>query len=715
VTPAAGSGALLLLLAGLHLSAQDPAACEPCHKEAVRNYSRTGMARSFATAREIVPGSYRHEPSGQDFSVFERGGAFWLRRQQQGFTGQPANILEKRIEYQFGSGDHARSYFGRDAQGGLIELPLTWYSENGGHWGMSPGYEGAQHAGFTRKINDRCFFCHKTDSRETTGGIGCERCHGPGQTHLDALRQGKGPEAARQAIVNPARLSPPRQRDVCLQCHLETTNLSLPGQLPLYGKDVFSYRPGEPLTGYALYFDHAQGKGFDDKFEFSSAPYRLFQSACYRNSQEKLTCTACHNPHRPEQDRARSVAACVACHATRPEHHAGEDCVACHMSARRPSDAIHVTTTDHRIRRIPDRDTPVAPAEKNSANLPPYRGPVLPYYPASIPADSDAQLYLAVAQVKDQANLAQGVTDLENAIAQFRPARPEFYLDLADGYRHNGQTGKAVAAYKNALSRDPGQWRTAHGLALALAASGDLTGAMASLRQALELAPREAAIYETMAQIQTQQGRLQDALVTLRSGRKVAPDSPELANSLGTTLLRAGDPAAAETAFRDAVRLRPELAAMRVNLATLLARRNADAEAQFEFQQALHLDPGSAATHSAWATSLAARGDRIEARRHFEEALRLNPALPNTHNNLGIVLGQLGDRAGAVREFRAALALDAAFPTAHFNLGSALAAAGQLEEAERELSLALRSAPGYREARQMLDEIIRLRRATPSR
>jgi len=681
------------LLASITLYGQE--VCSKCHKDTAESYLRTGMARSFAPATAIPPGAYRHEASDESFTVFPRDGKSWLRREQAGLNGTPSNVVEKTIEYQFGSGNHAKSYFARDAQGGLIELPLTWYSENGGHWGMSPGYEGAQHAGFTRKINERCFFCHSSDPGETAHGIGCDRCHGPTASHAAK------PDAP---ILNPARLTPPRQRDVCLQCHLETTNLSLPGMVPVYGKDVFSYKPGDPLASYALYFDHAPGKGFDNKFEFSSAPYRLFQSLCFRRSNDAMTCTTCHNPHKPEQDHARSLQACRSCHTSLKEHHATEDCIACHMADRRPSDAIHVSIKDHLISRAPLR------SENTGAALPPYRGEVVPYYPAKPQSDSD-RLYLAIAQVKNQANLKQGIPDLERAIAQSRPTTPEIYLDLADAYRHNSQSAKAIAAYRDALSRDELQWRGWHGLGLALATSDDLTGSEIALRKALALAPGEASVYESLALVQTQQGHLSTAIGTLRQGLIRMPDSPDLQNSLGTALVRAGDTAAAETALREAVLLRPELPGIRVNLATVLARRDLFPGARFEFEKAIKLDQASAATHSAFATALASHGDRADAKVQYQEALRLNPSSANSHNNLGIVLGELGDREGAIREFRAAIALDSAFPTAHYNLGSALAQAGQIETAERELTLAIKIKPDYPEAKQALH---RLKRQGPT-
>jgi hypothetical protein len=57
------------------------------------------------------------------------------------------------------------------------------------------------------------------------------------------------------AIVNPKRLSPDLQMDVCMQCHLETTSAKLPGMIRRFNRDPFSYRPGEPLA-YMVYFDH---------------------------------------------------------------------------------------------------------------------------------------------------------------------------------------------------------------------------------------------------------------------------------------------------------------------------------------------------------------------------------------------------------------------------------------------------------------------------
>ena len=196
----------------------DPAACKPCHAAIAESYSKTPMARSFGRieAGAALPGlqqPFRHEPSNQTFSLISRNGRTFLRREENG-----SHVLEKQIDYWFGSGKHARSYISRTVAGDLLELPVTWYSENGGYWAMSPAYDFAQHAGFSRKITYRCMFCHnaypslaKSADRCDTAtrwpaqlpeGIDCQRCHGPGLAHVEAPPRGN--------ILNPAKLSADR-------------------------------------------------------------------------------------------------------------------------------------------------------------------------------------------------------------------------------------------------------------------------------------------------------------------------------------------------------------------------------------------------------------------------------------------------------------------------------------------------------------------------
>ena len=44
---------------------------------------------------------------------------------------------------------------------------------------------------------------------------------------------------------------------VCFQCHLETESMGIVDSMRKPGRSVFSYKPGEPLADYKLYFDRA--------------------------------------------------------------------------------------------------------------------------------------------------------------------------------------------------------------------------------------------------------------------------------------------------------------------------------------------------------------------------------------------------------------------------------------------------------------------------
>src|SRR5437867_7597547 len=113
----------------------------------------------------------------------------------------------------------------------IIQLPLGWYAEKGGYWGMNSGYDRPDHYGFRRPITYDCMFCHNAYPPVLAGheqqfaqsvyegplpeGIDCQRCHGPGSRHVQlAATAGAKRQDIRSAIVNPSRLSAERQMEI---------------------------------------------------------------------------------------------------------------------------------------------------------------------------------------------------------------------------------------------------------------------------------------------------------------------------------------------------------------------------------------------------------------------------------------------------------------------------------------------------------------------
>jgi hypothetical protein len=313
----ASDGGLIAAQAGDFV---DSRVCASCHTTTARNYLQTGMGRSFfrPTAANTVEdytgrNEFHHALSDTHYTMTVRDGVYYQRRWTPGFDGKPANIEEVRIDYVIGSGNHSRSYLHRTPRGTLIELPLSWYSEKGGDWAMSPGFD-SLHPATRRLVSYECIFCHNAypkipEGNEAPGsepaftgdlpeGIDCQRCHGPGARHVaTALATGADTAKIRAAIVNPARLSPKLRMDICMQCHLEPTSTAIPALIRRFNRGPFSFTAGEPLADFVLAFDHASGSRQAEKFEIvGSSAYRLRKSRCFLESKERMTCETCHDP-----------------------------------------------------------------------------------------------------------------------------------------------------------------------------------------------------------------------------------------------------------------------------------------------------------------------------------------------------------------------------------------------------------------------------------
>jgi tetratricopeptide (TPR) repeat protein len=633
--------------------------CATCHPTIAASFAKTGMARSFYKPAFIEPVRFYHKPSDTWYAILERGGSYYQRRWRVGYSGNDTEVQESRIDYVMGSGNHVRTYLHRTDRGALIELPLAWYSENGGQWAMNPGHD-RDYALPPRAVAYECMFCHNAYPKIPSGhdepgseplfegllpeGIGCERCHGDGTNHMRVARTaGAKGEDIRKAIVNPATLAKDRQIDVCMQCHLETTSLQLPHSIVKYGRAPFSYQPGEPLGDFMIFFDHAASSPYRDDFEIAHSAYRLRKSRCFLESKT-ITCTTCHNPHdipRGEQPTLHYNGVCGQCHQTlTAQHTKATDCVACHMPKRRTQDVVHAVMTDHYIQRRPPANLLAPMAERQEFDAKQYRGPVVPYYPAPLPRTAENRLLEAVAQVTQQSNLKAGLPQLAAEIARQQPARPEYYVELGEAWLNSGNSRNAVAAFEQALKRAPASSVALVDLAGALTQSGQNARAIEALKRGLAAGLSDPLLWYQLGLAAHDSNAFAKALA-------LDPDMAEAHNALGELLAGSGDLARAETEFREALRIEPDMPAGQSNLGHALAARGNLPEAAWYFEHAVRRSPNDADVRVNYAATLTGLNRSDEALRQLQAALKLRPNFGLAHLNAAAILAARADRLGA--------------------------------------------------------------------
>jgi predicted CXXCH cytochrome family protein len=478
----------------------------------------------------------------------------------------------------------------------MYQLPIAWYTQEHA-WGMAPGYDRADNDGVTRPVRRECLFCHNAYPDVPAGsdahwtpqrfpealpeGTGCQRCHGPGAEHVNLAMAGGSNAIVRAAIVNPARLSPPLRDSVCFQCHLQPA-VALIGARRFERGD-YSFRPGEPLSSYMLHVDIEEpGRPREQRFEINHHAYRLRQSLCYIKGG--ITCISCHDPHRPlkkDPRLANVVSVCLGCH---QRHTASNDCVRCHMPARRAQDVVHVVMTDHKIQRRPPAD-PVAPLAEHESNI----EKVEFLDRAESPEGILGALYRAVTILRAMPRNDDATRYLEKHLDATPSIVPRFDLISAQLQQH--------------------QFRQALDLIQAL---GDTATSDPRLRD-----------WRGVAQVGL--GATSEGLADLRAAMEADPDLPEFQFNYAAVLHRTGQDAEALPPLTRAIELRPNFVAawiMRAEVHTTLGHRN---EAIADLRHALAVDPRQARAYTMLADLLTAAGDTREAERWRKQGERVAP------------------------------------------------------------------------------------------
>ena len=528
----------------------DDAACASCHADRAKSYQDVGMARSFyrphaeSFIEDFDAPPFFHAKSGQYFEMRRLGDAIVFRRYRLAADGAPIDVFEQQVDWILGSGNHARTYLYATPGGEMFQLPISWYTATR-EWRMAPGYDRADHDGVVRRVRHECMFCHnayaaiekdelsywrsQTFPASLPQGIGCQRCHGPGAKHVATK--------TRDSIINPVRLGPKLRNDICYECHLQPTVII--SGMRKFGRGIYSYRPGQPLDEYAHRIDiDEEDLPRAERFEINHHPYRLEQSRCFTESEGRLSCLTCHDPHRKVTDAAHYRKACMSCH--QAPHRVNEDCTSCHMPKRRPQDVVHTVMTDHFIRRTPGGPELLAPREERE--------------PAITDVESADELYDAVALVRATSGAsADAMRRLAQLLIARKPREIEPYLDLASALLRHGRWKDLEDVTTLILSRDPEQELALEWRAIARAARTRDT------REAIEvlssLQRPEAAFNAGV--LLAQRGRTDEAIPLYERALSARPNLAAAWFRLGEARRECGDTLRAIDAFRRTLEIDP--------------------------------------------------------------------------------------------------------------------------------------------------------------
>jgi tetratricopeptide (TPR) repeat protein len=260
-----------------------------------------------------------------------------------------------------------------------------------------------------------------------------------------------------------------------------------------------------------------------------------------------------------------------------------------------------------------------------------------------------------------------------------------------------------LTLFQATLKENPRSWMAYNNLGTLRQERGETGEAIADYRQALRIDSGLAEVHFNLANSLADAGRGAEALPEYRAAIRLQPKFPEAYYCEGLVLARAGNPGEASADFERALQIRAHFPEAEVSLANALAAAGRPSEAVGHYRAALKLRPNLPAAHNDWGNFLLGQGRLPEAIGQFQVALRLRATYAQAHYNLGVAWARSQRLADATAEYERALALQPNYPEAENNLGAALAVMGRGPEAIQHYQRALRLKPDYPEARANLE------------
>ncbi|HXV65450.1 MAG TPA: ammonia-forming cytochrome c nitrite reductase subunit c552 [Vicinamibacteria bacterium] len=386
--------AALLLLAPVATAQNNPdgvvgeSRCKTCHADEHAKWDGSRHSKMVQPAtKKSVLGDFDRETvrlRGEDYGLRTEGGTFYIS--ESFFTGRRR---EHQVRFTLGN-RRIQHYLSTLEDGRIIVLPPSWdVLRKEWFHNLDIAAPDQQEGEIPVQLwNKNCFGCHvseeikkydvgarRYDTEWLDFGTSCERCHGPGQAHVERYENGGTPSTGGDIVV-PTRLAHDRNSMVCAQCHSFRDVIA------------FGFTPGEDYYDYFMpLLEYSQEPSKDPTWwpdgktrRFSTNALGIWQSECFLEGG--VACTTCHaDAHEPEietnfQLRADKRVLCTRCHEKigndvsahtfHDESRRGSSCVECHMP--RSVVSIKAKIRDHSI-SIPAPENTIRHGIPNACNL----------------------------------------------------------------------------------------------------------------------------------------------------------------------------------------------------------------------------------------------------------------------------------------------------------------------------------------------------------